>query len=153
MTRKELERKYEERGCTDYQLHSLADLEAIHGVNLSELPGYLELSDEHRELFDKTIIRFFNVWGLDNRKGLQLRCVHYVREVEYVKDVSEDENMPVGIEIHIIDSENGMQKRRLHRYVLEKGIPFKECKKYTKKYLRFELKNEWYHITSTGEWY
>lgn len=148
-----LERKYEERGCTDYQLRNLADLEAIHGVNVLELPGYTDLSDEHKNLFDRSIIRFFNAHGLDNRKGLQPRCVHYVREVEYVKSISEDEDMLVGIEINIIDSETGRKKHRLHRYVFEKGISFKECRKDVKEYLRFELKDEWFHIKNTGELY
>ena len=153
MTRTELEKRYEERGCTDYQLNNLADLEAIHGVNVPELPGYIDLSDEHRKLFDESIIRFFNAHGLDNRKCLQPKCIHYVREIEYVKDISEEEAVTAGIEINIIDSETSIKKRRLHRYVLEKDIPFKECRKYTKEYLRFELKNEWYHILDNGNWY
>lgn len=153
MTRREIEKRYEEHGCKDYQLHNLADLGAIHGVNVLELPGYTDLSDEHKNLFDRSIIRFFNAHGLDNRKGLQPRCVHYVREVEYVKAISEDEGTLVGIEINIIDSETGRKKHRLHRYVFEKGIPFKECRKDVKTYLRFELKNDWYHILDNGNWY
>lgn len=153
MTRTELEKRYEERGCIDYQLHNLADLEAIHGVNVSDLPGYTDLSDEHRKLFESSIIKFFNAHGMDSRKGLQPKCIHYVREIEYEKAVSKDEGLLVGIEINIIDSETGLKKRRLHRYVFEKDIPFKECRKYTKEYLRFELKNEWFHILDNGNWY
>lgn len=153
MTRTELEKRYEEHGCMDYQLHTLADLKAIHGVNVSELPGYSDLSDEHRKLFESNIIRFFNAHGLDNRKCLQPKCIHYVREIEYVKVINTEEAMTAGIEINIIDSETGRKKRRLHKYVFEKDIPFKECRKDAKEYLRFELKNEWFHILDNGNWY
>lgn len=69
-----------------------------------------------------------------------------------MKVISEDEDILVGIEINIIDSETGLKKCRLHRYVFEKEIPFKEYRKYVKEYLRFELKGEWFHIKNTGEW-
>ncbi len=154
MTRTELEKWYEERGCIDYQLRTLADLEAIHGVNVSDLPGYTDLSDKHRKLFESSIIRFFNAHGLDSRKCLQPKCIHYVREIEYVKAINEEEDVLVGLEVNIIDSETtGRKKRRLHRHVLEKDIPFKECRKYAKEYLRFELRNEWFHILDNGDWY
>lgn len=154
MTRKELEKRYEERGCIDYKLRSLSDLEVIHGVNVSELPGYTDLSDKHRKVFDGSIIRFFNAHGLDSRKSLQPKCINYVREIEYEKEVSKGENILVGIEVNIIDSKTGLKKRRLHKNMFEKNIPFKECtKKYVMEYLCFELKNVWYHILDNGDWY
>lgn len=153
MTRTELEKRYEEHGCMDYQLHSLAELKAIHGVNVSELSGYTDLSDEHRKLFESSIIRVFNAHGLDSRKDLQPKCIHFVRETEYTKAINDVEEVLAGIEIHIIDSETGLKKRRLHRNVFEKGIPFKECRKDVKEYLRFELKNVWFHILDNGKLY
>lgn len=153
MTRTEFEKRYEKHGCNDYQLHNLADLKSIHGVNVCELPGYTDLSDEHRKLFDESIIRIFNAHGLDSRKGLQPKCIHYVREIEYVKAINKDEGISAGIEINIINSETGLKKRRLHRYVFEKDIPFKECRKEVKEYLRFELKDVWFHILDNGNWY
>jgi len=153
MTRKELERRYEEYGLTDYQLKSLDDLKAVHSIDVTELKGYNELTDENRELFNSTVIRFFNSWGLDNRKELKPKSIHYVTEIEYEKEISEDEAVSAGIEIYVIDSRNGTKKHRLHRYVFEKSIPFSECSKYVKNYLRFELKGVWFHITENGEWY
>lgn len=153
MTRKELERKYEERGCKDYKLRNLADLKVIHGVNVSELPGYTDLSDKHMKLFESSIIRFFNAHGLDSRKCLQPKCIHYVREIEYEKNISDNEAVLVGSEVNIIDSKTGLKKRCLYRNVIEKDIPFKECRKYVNEYLYFELKNEWFHILDNGDWY
>lgn len=153
MKRQELERKYEERGLTDYQLQTLEDLKEIHGVDVTELNGYNELTDENKELFNSTVIKFFNTWGLDNRKELRPKNVHYVSEVTYEKEISENEIVDAGIEIFVINSKTGAKINRIHRYVFEKDIPFRECRKYIKHYLRFELQNEWYHITANGEWY
>ncbi len=153
MTRKELERKYEERRIKDYQLRTLEDLKVIHGIDVPELSGYQELSEQHKELFDRTVIRLFNAWGLDSRKEFRPKCVHYVSEITYEKEISEDEVVDVGTEIFVIDSKTGTKKSRIHRYVFEKDIPFKECNKYAKCYLRFELKDVWFHITEDGKWY
>lgn len=150
MTRKELERRYEEHGLMDYQLKSLDDMKVIHNINVMELSGYSELPDNYRKLFDKTILSYFNAHGLDNRKELVPKSVNYVQETEYIKDIDEHSEL-VGILIQSIDKDG--KKHRLHRYVLEKSIPFSECRKYVTNYLRFELKGEWFHITEKGEWY
>lgn len=67
MTRYELEQRYMEYGCKDYQLRTLDDLKNIHGFDVAELSGYDGLPQDQRELFDKTIIKFYNGWGLDRR--------------------------------------------------------------------------------------
>ncbi len=148
-----LERKYRKCGLPDYRLRNIGDLKAVHGVDVTELEGYSGLTDENRELFNRTVVRFFNAWGLDNRKELKPKSIHYVTEIEYEKEINEDEAVDVGVEIYVIDSKTSTKKHRLHRYVFEKSIPFSECRKYVKNYLRFELKGVWFHITENGEWY
>lgn len=105
------------------------------------------------KLFESSIIRFFNAHGLDSRKCLQPKCIHYVREIEYEKNISDNEAVLVGSEVNIIDSKTGLKKRCLYKNVIEKDIPFKECRKYVNEYLYFELKNEWFHILDNGDWY
>ncbi len=151
MTRKQLERKYEDCGLNDYQLRTLDELREIHGVDVRELSGYSGLTNENRKLFDITVLRFYNSLGLDIRKQLLPKSVNYVIETEYVKDIDENEAETAGIIIDSIDRSG--KKRRLHRYVFNKNIPFSECRKFIKSYLRFELKGEWYHFTDKGEWY
>lgn len=155
MTRKEIERVYNQNGLEDYQLKTLDDLKAVHGIDVTEIKGYSGLTDENRQLFDSTVISFFNVLGLDSRMELRPTAIHYVEETEYDKTVIEDDeeyDVDVGIVVQSIDRDG--KKQRLHRYVFEKDIPFTDCKKSIKKYLRFELKNNlWFHITENGEWY
>lgn len=153
-SRKQLEKKYETHGLNDYKLRSLDDLRIIHGIDVSEISGYQELPDKQRELFNKAIINFFNGWGLDNRLALKPKSINYVYDINYYRSISENEADDVGLEVYILDKDSKSIKRRLHRYIFIKGVKFKDCEKHTTKaYLRFELKDVWYHIMSTTEWY
>lgn len=152
MTRKELERKYETLGLTDYKLCTLEQLNAIHGVDVQTLSGYDILSDKHRELFNKTIINFFNAQGLDARKALIPKSINYVLQVDYIRYLPE-ENCYETVKTEIFLLKDNQIKKRIHRYVFEKDVNFKECKRNAKSYLRFELKDEWYHILSSTNWY
>ena len=151
MTYKEMTRKYEERGLTDYQLRTLEDIKEIHGIDVRELSGYSGLSDANRNLFDVTVLRFYNAHDLNSRLELTPKAVNYVAETEYDMKIGENEAETIGIVIDSINH-NG-KKSRLHRYVFNKNIPFSECIKNVTKYLCFELKEVWFHITAKGEWY
>ncbi len=151
MTRKQLERKYEDCGLNDCRLKTLDEIREIHGVDVRELSGYSGLTEKNRKLFDMTVLNFYKAHDLDSRKHLIPKSVNYVIETESVKDIDETEAETVGTVIDSIDR-NG-KKRKMHRYVFNKNIPFSECRKEIKKYLRFELKGEWYHFTDKGEWY
>ena len=153
MTYHEMTKKYEERGLTDYQLRTLNDLKEIHGVDVQELSGYSGLSENNRKLFDMTVLRFYNAHGLNSRLELRPKAINYVQEVLYYRNISEDEAEDIGIEIYLVDSDMRLTKKRLHRYVFEKGVSFRNCKKIVKRYLRFELKDSWYHFTDVGSWY
>lgn len=155
ITRREYEKRYEVIGLTDYKLRDLTDIQLIHGFDLTLLPGYEELTIEHKEIFEKTIIRFFNAHGLDTRKDLTPQCVHYVAEINYIKR-DEDHDTLVGQVVYSLvkkQSDKYVHKKRIHKFTLEKSIPFKECQTYSKTYLRFELKGEWFHFTEAYEWY
>ncbi|MCM1059791.1 MAG: hypothetical protein NC452_05810 [Eubacterium sp.] len=159
MTRYEVERLYKQYGCKDYMLRNLNDLKNIHGVDVTELKGYAELPREQRELFDKTIIRFYNARGLDLRMSLQPKCVHYVYEVFYAMDYNVETvtgTIIVGKDVFIVNSDGKTVGKRLHRHIFEKDVDFNTCKIYSqKRYLRFELKGKdgWYHFTPEGKWY
>ena len=157
ITRREYEELYENAGIKNYQLRDLTDIELIHGYDLTLLPGYEELSTENKKLFEDTVVRLFNGHGLDTRKDLLPKCVHYVEEINFYKFIEEEDcNSVIGQEVYsLIKNRNGkyVHKKRIHRFTYEKGIPFKECKTYSKTYLRFELKGVWYHFTEAYEWY
>lgn len=148
MTRYELEQRYKEYGCNDFKLHTLDDLKNIHGFDVMDLSGYAELPPKQREIFDRTIIRFYNGRGLDLRNKMKPKCVHYVYEVEYCSN----ENELVGMDIFALKSDGIL--KRLHRHKYDKNVDLRKCRKCLEnKYLRFELKDEWYHFTPNGDWY
>lgn len=149
MKRFELEQRYEEYGRKDYQLRTLDDLKSIHGFDVTELPGYDGLPQEQRELFNKTIIKFYNAQGLDNRARLQPKNVNYVYEINYTYD-----NEAVGTDVYAVKNDGKTVGKRLHRHKFNKSADFRLCKEYgQKRYLRFELKGVWYHFMPNGEWY
>lgn len=154
IARVHLERKYEQLGLTDYKLRNLQQLREIHGVDVTEISGYDILPEMYKNLFDKAIINFYNVNGLENRNELAPKSINYVCEQSYYISNQETNMMySVGREVYVLNAD-GSIRRRLHRYVFEKGISFKGCKTVTSKaYLRFELKGEWYHIMGATKWY
>lgn len=154
MKRYELEQRYQEYGCKDFKLRNLEDLKNIHGYDVEKLTGYDGLPQEQRELFDKTVIKFFNVWGLDNRVRLKPKSINYVYEVNYSMPIDDEFSNDVGMDIYVIKNDGKTVGKRLHRYKFDKNADFRSCEKYGgKNYLRFELDDEWYHFTPNGEWY
>lgn len=163
MTHYELEQRYKEYGREDFKLRTLGDLKNIHGFDVAELSGYDRLMKEQRELFDKTIIKFYNAQGLDIRNRLQPKCVNFVFEKDYAMPTEVDgEYHIVGTEIFVLEKD-GMLGKRLHKYIYEENADFQKCKEVgkcrTNSYLRFELKGGqkcgggWYHFTPNGDWY
>lgn len=148
MTYQEMTKKYEERGLTDYKLRTLDDLNEIHGVDVQELSGYSGLSDNNRKLFDVTVLRFYNAHGLNSRLELKPKAVNYVRDITYCQN---DET--VRRDIVLVDGNMRVTKKCLHRYIYKKGVAVKTCKALKEHYLRFELKDGWYHFTRQCEWY
>lgn len=158
MTRYELEQRYQNHGLTDFKLRTLDDLKNIHSLDVTELSGYDGLPRERRELFDKTIIKFYNTMGLDVRKRLQPKSVNYVREVDYAMPTDVDgEYVVVGTEIFVLSKDEKTTVKRLHRHKYDQSADFRKCKETGKcrssEYLRFELKDGWYHFTPNGNWY
>ncbi len=152
MTHYEIEQRYIENGCGDFRIHNLSDLKNIHDFDVEQLQGYAELPQEQRELFDRTIISFYNAHGLDIRKQLQPKSVNYVYEINY----ADTNNELVGEDIYVVKSDGKTVGKRLHRHRFDKSADFRPCREIDKKcYLRFELngKGGWYHFTPKGEWY
>lgn len=150
---------YQMIGLTDYKLKTLEQLKMIHGIDVLTLPGYDTLSESNKALFDKAIIDFYNIHGFESRIQLEPKCVYWVKEVNYDSIIPEEERYDpevmyntVAKEVYAIDPHLVVLKR-LHRYVFEKGNKLKECEKFSKIYLRFELNNEWFHILPNGQFY
>lgn len=147
MTYHEMTKKYEECGLTDYQLRTLNDLKEIHGLDVRELSGYSGLSENNKNLFNVTVLLFYNAHGLNGRLELKPVSVNYVQEERYISEDDDD----VAIEIYLVDGD--IVTKQLYSHIFEKGVSFDKCRKVVKRYLRFELKDSWYHFTDFGSWY
>lgn len=127
MTRYELEQRYKEYGCNNFRLRTLDDLKNIHDFDVTELSGYDGLMQEQRELFDRTIIKFYNTQGLDRRNHLQPKNVNFVYEKDYAMPTNVDgEYLVVGTEVFVI-KKDGTLGKRLHRHIYEQNADFQKC--------------------------
>lgn len=142
MTRK----KYEERGLNNYLLRTVDDLKAIHNIDIRKIKGYESLSDENKKLFENTCVSFFNAWGLEKRAELVPKAVYYVQEIEYI----DSDDLVVASVVKAISKDG--RNHIIHNDIFE-TTALSECRKCIDEYLRFELKNEWFHITDDGLWY
>lgn len=151
MTYQEMTKKYEERGLSDYKLRTLDDLKEIHGVDVQELSGYSGLSENNRNLFNVTVLRFYNAHGLNSRLELKPKAVNYVLEKDYTKVIGDD-RYGIATQIFVLDSNGQLTDICLHNSV-QSEIDIADCEENILRYLCFELNNDWFHITEKGEWY
>lgn len=151
MTYQEMTKKYKERGLTDYKIRTLNDLKEIHGVDVQELSGYSGLSDDNRNLFNVTVLRFYNAHGLNSRLELRPKAVNYVLEKDYTKVIGDD-RYGIATQIFVLDSNGQLTDICLHNSV-QSEIDIADCKESLLRYICFELNNDWFHITEKGEWY
>lgn len=60
-------------------------------------------------------------------------------------------------DIFVIKDDGKTIGNRLHRHRYDHEFSLRRCIKtgkiFTREYLRFELKSEWYHFTPDGKWY
>lgn len=149
------ERLYSETG--NYRLRSKADILNIHGFEVSEISGYETLPDKQKELFDKAIINLMNGLGLESRCTFIPTAINYVREIEYC--MPDDTCRPIRLEVRAILPDGKIKAQPLYRHCYEKASKAKldKCKKYIKRYLCIDYKNQgrknWLHIINENEWY
>lgn len=164
MTRKQLEKLYEVNGLTDYRLRSTEDLLRVHGIDYTEVAGYENLDDLNRAIYERFIINFFNMQGLDKRMILIPKGIFFVEEKEYIVKVNpEDDYYNLSsYTIHTIDR-NG-NKILLRKWEDEEYKHLEKIAEKPKQYLRFEYqhgtdaegnpRSEWLHVIKEGrEWY
>lgn len=158
MNRNQIEKLYEINGLDDYILNSTDDILKVHGIDFKAVNGYNRLDDLNRAIYSKFILRFFNVWGLENRVTLVPKGIYLVEDIQYlVKENQEDDYFIIsGGVVNAIDR-NGMKSVH-HSWSDEdyNHLEIKESEATT--YLRFEYeinnKKDWLHVIKDGkEWY
>lgn len=157
MNRSQIENLYIVNGLTDFRIRNIEDILKTHGVNVKAIDGYSRLDDVNKLLYEKFIINFFNMQGLESRATLVPTGIYYVEEIEYmVKEKPENDYYTLsGGLVNAIDK-NGI-KSVLHHWNYDgyEGLKVEESK--PKYYLRIEYEHqdrkEWLHVIDDKTWY
>ncbi|HHV30720.1 MAG TPA: hypothetical protein GXX73_14285 [Clostridium sp.] len=158
MLEKKLRKMYEARGLADYKLLNLEDLLQVHGINYKEVSGYNRLDDLNRSIYEKFIVNFFNVFGLDSRATLVPKGIYWVEDSDYlVKERPEHDYYTIAGGIVYSIDRNGL-KSVLDEWIVEDYAQLEKHVGEPKYYLRFEYeidgRDEWVHVIKEGrEWY
>jgi hypothetical protein len=156
MTRNQLERRYLDFGLNDFKLKTVDDLLNVHGIDYMAVDGYAGLDDLNRVIYKKFIVKFFNVFGLDNRAVLTPRGIYWVEDRDYVVVEDDGNRVLSGGVVYSIDK-TGV-KRVLDEWDDDEYNHLSRLVDDPTFYLRFEYmqgeRKEWLHVIKKGEdWY
>jgi hypothetical protein len=161
MNRQQIEMIYEANGLSDYRLKSLEDLKKCHGIDAFCVSGYDDLEEEHKEIFKRFIVKYFNSNGMGLKMCTVPISINYVEDIDYIapdpRGLEDDDykNVVVSIvrKINVINA-NG-KKKQLHKYQDAEYKGIKPTKENRSEYLRFEFREgkskTWLHVTHNGE--
>lgn len=155
-------RLYKENGLEHYMLNSAEDAKKVHGFDYTETPGFVELSDENKKLFNEFIVNFMNGLSMNTKITMCPKYVHYVTETKlYRYCVDEDtgdkrlDHLGSIVNINKLDG----SKEVLTQFFYEDDVTMKDVtQKREETYLRvcwaYTTGNEeWYHVIAPRKWY
>ena len=148
---------YISNGLKEFKLNNHSDLLNVHSIDVKNIPGYSNLSAEHRAVFDSFIINFFNASGLETRARLVPISVNFVLDEEYLgkKDAEDDYYVSIGGKLTALYEGGRIKTIRCWNDKAYKHLPCICTEK--QRYLRFEYKNgktkSWQHVISSTKWY
>lgn len=152
----ELKARYKDRGLNDFRINTIEDIFHLYNIDILKVDGYDLLTEEHKQLYKKFIINFFNGWGLEARETLKPISFNYVEEVEHVGKEDPEDGYVITLlkEISLIKYDGSMEVLTRQE---NKDNKLKVLEVYKNKYLRFEYelydRKEWLHIVNEEEWY
>lgn len=152
---------YQKYGLSDYMLHTVQDIQNIHGYDITETTGYEDLTEENKRIFEAYVIRHLNSVGMNTKITMWPQSVHYVRELTYCGpeewDPEEQRNFrwEIGKEFIILKA-NG-RTRKFKKY-MDDGKTEADIDKTTKKEFlcvdwKFGRENVWFHVSKELEYY
>lgn len=151
----QIEQLYYKRGLNDCKLSSAEDMLNIHGVDVYKIDGFKYLSDEHKKLFLKFIINFFNAWGLEMRNILYPLSINFVRETEFLGKQNENDDYYI-IFGNKVEALRDKDIKVLSEWK-DKNNNLRCITTEEKFYLKFNYKingqEEWQHVINEKEWY
>ena len=157
MNMTQLKNIYLSNGLKEFKLTNHTDLLNVLSIDIKKIPGYSNLSTEHRTLFDFFIINFYNAWGLEARARLVPISVNFVLDEEYLgkENESDDCYIPLGGKLTAIYDGGKTKVIRCWKDKIYKHLSCTCTEK--QNYLRFEYRNgkskAWQHVISATKWY
>lgn len=153
---KSIENKYSSCGLANNRLNNLEDLERVHNIDITQIPGFVDLDELNKQIFAGFIVNYYNAQGLEIRENLQPTGIYFVEDITYYARDAED-NMLMLARREITAIYNNGEKEILHRYVDEEYGGLTINKTTTENYLRFEFREYnkpiWLHIKGETNWY
>ena len=148
---------YLSNGLKEFKLTNHTDLLNIHSIDIKNIPGYSNLSAEHRAIFDSFIINFFNACGLETRARLMPISINFVLDEEYLgkEDATDDYYIPLGGKLTALYDGGSTKTIRCWKDKTYCHLPCICTEK--QNYLRFEYRKgkskSWQHVISATKWY
>lgn len=158
---REVTELYQKYGRNDFRLKSVEDILNIHNFDILETPGYEDLTEENKRLFEEYVITHMNSVGMNTKITMWPKSVHFVEELTYCgpEEWDEEEQRSFRWEIGretIIVKANGRTKK-FKKYMDEGKTDADIDKTTTKRFLRVDWKfgkeNVWFHVLEPGRYY
>ena len=158
MNRNQLEQVYRENGLTHYEIHNEQELRRVHGINLTSVKGYANLSEANKQLYKNWFILFLNRQGMDRRLNLYPVAAYFCEEIRFDHVYEENgQKYAESVKTELWEIAANGQKH-LFKVIKDKGNQKLTVNRETKlaPYLRVEIKerksDEWYHVYSLSNW-
>lgn len=159
MTREQLEQTYQANGLTSYEIHNEQELLKVHGINLSGVKGYANLSEENKKLYKAWFLLYLNRQGMNTRLTLIPTAAYVCEEVHFDHVYTENgEKYAESVKTELWEVAANGQKHLFKSYKGSKATKNLEINQEStsEPYLRVEIKernkNEWYHVYSLSNW-
>ena len=157
MERFQVEEIYRALGIKNFKLENLEELEKCHGINVNEIKGYKDLTNENKDIFEKFLLNYFNQSGLDKKMTFKPIQINYVEELDAVAEDPDDVDCIITVKLTIKAIYKDGKKKIIHQYKNKEANGLEVIKTYIKKYLRFEFKEYgqkiWLHLINGNQWY
>lgn len=153
--------RYESYGLSDYILQTAQDIQNILGYDITETAGYKDLTEENKKIFEEYVIRHLNNVGMDSRLNMQLKSVHYVRELVYLGPEEwnqvEERNIrfQIGKEFIILKADGRTEKfkKYMDKEKTEADIDKTTENEFLRVDWRMNGRSEWFHVSKELEYY
>jgi hypothetical protein len=154
----QLQHSYLKNGLDDFCLNSIKDFENVFNMEVDQIEGYKELSEDKKQVFESFLINYLNRIGLNTKAAFIPVSIYYVEEITLGGKMQEDDEyyMEYSRQFYILRPDGKKEKMKRKGY-FDKEVIYPIVKEYKKGFLRFDFtedkKKIWLHVITPTEWY